>query len=66
MALVAQRLGMDRLADRHRRRARALARERPDAAPVEGWDGMTAGRLARLFEEEVEVADAAAARRKEP
>lgn len=55
MALVARRLGLDVVARRHARRVHTLSKERADSAAVEGWKGMTAGRLLRLFEQEVEV-----------
>lgn len=55
MALVARRLGLDVVARRHARRVHALTKQRAESAAVEGWKGMTAGRLLRLFEQEVEV-----------
>ncbi len=50
-AVAGLRLGRPDLVDRHAARLRALTvtRGRHVDAPIEGWDGMTVGRLLRLF-----------------
>ena len=50
-AVAGFRLGRPELVERHAARLRALtvARGRSVDAPIEGWDGMTVGRLLRLF-----------------
>jgi chemotaxis protein methyltransferase CheR len=51
-ALAARRLGDLAAAQRAGARVRQLARQQPQDAVVEGWEGMTAGRLLRLFEDQ--------------
>ncbi|MRG90621.1 CheR family methyltransferase [Polyangium spumosum] len=50
-AVAGLRLGRPDLVERHAARLRAftVARGRSVDAPIEGWDGMTVGRLLRLF-----------------
>ncbi|MDC0745251.1 CheR family methyltransferase [Polyangium mundeleinium] len=50
-AVAGLRLGRPDLVERHAARLRALtvARGKGVDAPIEGWDGMTVGRLLRLF-----------------
>ncbi|MDI1447744.1 CheR family methyltransferase [Polyangium sp. 6x1] len=50
-AVAGLRLGRSDLVERHAARLRALtvARGKSVDAPIEGWDGMTVGRLLRLF-----------------
>jgi chemotaxis protein methyltransferase CheR len=48
-AVAGLRLGRSDLVERHAARLRALAKEKNVDAPIEGWDGMTVGRLLRLF-----------------
>ncbi|HEV8323461.1 MAG TPA: CheR family methyltransferase [Myxococcota bacterium] len=57
MALVGMRLGLHELWQRHAARVRALAAPLGDDVAVDGWEGMTAGRLLRLLEEQAPVAD---------
>jgi chemotaxis protein methyltransferase CheR len=49
-AVAGMRLGRPDLVDRHAGRLRALAGGKDPGAPIEGWEGMTVGRLLRLFE----------------
>jgi chemotaxis protein methyltransferase CheR len=49
-AVAGMRLGRPDLVDRHAGRLRALAGGKDPGAPIEGWEGMTLGRLLRLFE----------------
>jgi Flp pilus assembly protein TadD len=50
-AVAGLRLGRPELVERHAARLRALTVTRGKSidAPIEGWDGMTVGRLLRLF-----------------
>lgn len=50
-AVACMRLGRLDLVERHTARLRALAREKNLDEPVEGWEGMTVGRLLRMFQE---------------
>ncbi|MCC7540441.1 MAG: protein-glutamate O-methyltransferase CheR [Deltaproteobacteria bacterium] len=52
--MVARRLGDGDLARRFGTRLVALAGARPVDEPVDGWKGMTVGRLLRLFDEPVD------------
>jgi chemotaxis protein methyltransferase CheR len=49
-AMTARRLGQTAAAERASARVRQLAKQQPPDALVSGWEGMTAGRLLRLFE----------------
>lgn len=50
-AVACMRLGRLDLVERHTARLRALAREKNLDEPIEGWEGMTIGRLLRMFQE---------------
>jgi len=50
-AVACMRLGRLDLVERHSARLRALGREKNPDEPVEGWEGMTVGRLLRMFQE---------------
>jgi chemotaxis protein methyltransferase CheR len=50
-AMTARRAGRDDLARRARARVRSLAQQQPADRLVVGWEGMTVGRLLRLFDE---------------
>lgn len=50
-AVACIRLGRHDLVERHASRLRALGRDMSADAPVEGWEGMTVGRLLRMFQE---------------
>jgi len=50
-AVACMRLGRLDLVERHTARLRALGRDKAPDEPVEGWEGMTVGRLLRLFQE---------------
>jgi hypothetical protein len=50
-AVACMRLGRQDLVERHASRLRALGRDKAVDAPVEGWEGMTVGRLLRMFQE---------------
>lgn len=52
-SMAARRLGNTALARRHAACVRALAKDQPEQSPVMGWEGMSAGRLMRLFSEQV-------------
>jgi chemotaxis protein methyltransferase CheR len=52
---VALQLGRVDVARRHLARARAIVHGAPEVAPVPGWDGMTAGRLERLVDEQARI-----------
>jgi chemotaxis protein methyltransferase CheR len=51
-AMTARRLGQSDVAKRASARVRVLVQRQPPDTVVEGWEGMTAGRLLRLFAEE--------------
>ena len=53
-AMTARRLGQTAAAERAAGRVRQLAKQHPPDALVPGWEGMTAGRLVRLFEDKVD------------
>lgn len=50
-AVACMRLGRLDLVERHTARLRALGRDKTPEEPVEGWEGMTIGRLLRMFQE---------------
>jgi len=50
-AVACMRLGRLDLLERHTARLRALGRDKTPDQPVEGWEGMTVGRLLRMFQE---------------
>jgi chemotaxis protein methyltransferase CheR len=50
-AVACMRLGRIDLLERHTARLRALGRDKTPEQPVEGWEGMTVGRLLRMFQE---------------
>jgi chemotaxis protein methyltransferase CheR len=50
-AVACLRLGRLDLLERHAARLRALGRDKSPDQPVEGWEGMTVGRLLRMFQE---------------
>jgi len=50
-AMTARRAGRENLARRAQARARSLAQQQPANRVVTGWEGMTVGRLLRLFDE---------------
>lgn len=50
-AAACMRLGRLDLVERHTARLRALGRDKNPDEPVEGWEGMTVGRLLRMFQE---------------
>jgi chemotaxis protein methyltransferase CheR len=50
-AVACMRLGRLDLVERHSARLRALGRDKNPDEPVEGWEGMTVGRLLRMFQE---------------
>ncbi len=50
-AVACMRLGRANLVERHSARLRALARDKNPDEAVEGWEGMTVGRLLRMFQE---------------
>jgi len=55
-AVAGMRLGRPELVDRHAARLRVLAGGKDPGAPIEGWEGMTVGRLLRLFGESAPAA----------
>ncbi|HMY20566.1 MAG TPA: hypothetical protein PKA58_29780, partial [Polyangium sp.] len=50
-AVASLRLGRLDLVERHTARLRALGRDKNPDEAVEGWEGMTVGRLLRMFQE---------------
>ncbi|MBK9263544.1 MAG: hypothetical protein IPM54_27520 [Polyangiaceae bacterium] len=50
-AVACMRLGRQDLVERHAARLRALGRDMSPDATVDGWEGMTVGRLLRMFQE---------------
>ncbi len=50
-AVACMRLGRLDLLERHTARLRTLGRDKTPDQPVEGWEGMTVGRLLRMFQE---------------
>jgi chemotaxis protein methyltransferase CheR len=54
-AMTARRAGREELARRSGARVRALAQQQPTDRLVAGWEGMTVGRLLRLFDENADV-----------
>lgn len=50
-AVACMRVGRLDLLERHTARLRALGRDKTPEQPVEGWEGMTVGRLLRMFQE---------------
>jgi chemotaxis protein methyltransferase CheR len=50
-AVACMRLGRMDLVERHSARLRALGRDKNPDEPVDGWEGMTVGRLLRMFQE---------------
>lgn len=51
-AMTARRLGQDDLLRRFNAKVRALASDQAEDLAVDGWKGMTAGRLLRLFDKQ--------------
>ena len=62
-AMTARRAGRDDLARRSGARVRTLAQQQPADRLVPGWEGMTVGRLLRLFDEQAGGLSPAAERR---
>ncbi len=50
-AVACMRIGRHDLLERHTARLRALGRDKTPDQPVDGWEGMTVGRLLRMFQE---------------